>query len=84
MDQIYILQVSWIRRAKHPVVLSSGSVVFTSDKRVDVNNAAGTDHWTLAINSVKAKDEGIYECQVNTEPKMNLVFLLNIVRKCFA
>ena len=29
-----ILQVSWIRRATHPIILSSGSVTFTSDSRV--------------------------------------------------
>ena len=29
-----MFQVSWIRRATHPIVLSSGSVTFTSDSRV--------------------------------------------------
>jgi hypothetical protein len=27
-------RVSWIRKERHPVVLSSGTVVFTSDSRV--------------------------------------------------
>lgn len=38
--------------------------------------------WTLHVKSPQARDTGIYECQVNTEPKMSMAFQLNIIGKC--
>ncbi len=76
-------QVSWIRRGRHPVVLSSGRLTFTSDKRVRVTQPEGDpDAWQLRVDPVLEKDEALYECQVNTRPdKMSLVFKLNVERK---
>lgn len=71
--------VSWIRRGIHPVVLSSGDITFTSDTRFSVLNPPGTDDWVLSINLARMSDLGHYECQVNTEPKINLGFWLNIL-----
>jgi len=61
------------------VVLSSGAVTFTSDTRVLVTNPPGTDDWVLSIDLARMTDKGHYECQVNTEPKINLGFWLNIL-----
>ena len=72
--------VSWIRRDVHPVILSSGDVVFTSDPRISVTNPPGTEDWVLSIAQAMT-DRGHYECQVNTEPKINLGFRLNVLRK---
>lgn len=38
-----------------------------------------SDNWTLQIKFPQIRDSGIYECQVNTEPKMSMAFRLNIV-----
>jgi len=71
--------VSWIRRATHPIVLSSGAVTFTSDSRVSVSNLPGTEEWVLKIDMARTSDRGHYECQVNTDPKINLGFRLNVL-----
>lgn len=41
-----------------------------------------SDKWTLQIKFPQLRDSGIYECQVNTEPKMSMAFRLNVVGKC--
>lgn len=74
-----MFQVSWIRKARHPVVMSSGTSVFTSDRRVQIKSRPDT--WILEIDPVLQKDDGFYECQVNTRDKMSLVFKLNVERK---
>lgn len=38
-----------------------------------------SENWTLQIKFPQERDAGIYECQVNTEPKMSLAFQLNVV-----
>lgn len=38
-----------------------------------------SDNWTLQIKFPQLRDTGIYECQVNTEPKMSMAFRLNVV-----
>ena len=73
------LQVSWIKKARHPVVMSSGTAVFTSDRRVQIKTRSDT--WILQIDPVLQKDDGFYECQVNTRKTMSLVFKLNVERK---
>ena len=37
--------------------------------------------WNLKIDPVLEKDDGFYECQVNTQETMTLVFKLNVERK---
>ena len=72
-------QVSWIRKARDPVVLSSGTAVFTSDRRFQIQTLPDT--WILKIDPVLEKDDGYYECQVNTRKTMSLVFKINVERK---
>lgn len=40
-----------------------------------------SDEWTLKIDYVQQRDAGVYECQVNTEPKLNLAFVLRVEGK---
>lgn len=69
--------VSWIRtRDLH--ILTSGIAIYTSDARFEVLHKPHTDAWNLRIMGAQLRDEGKYECQVNTDPKMNLPVFLTI------
>lgn len=35
--------------------------------------------WTLQVKYAQPRDSGIYECQVNTEPKISMAFRLNVI-----
>ncbi|XP_064082266.1 lachesin-like [Macrobrachium nipponense] len=71
-------QVSWIRK-RDLHVLSSGVVVFASDQRFRVLHPEDSDRWTLQIKYAQIRDAGIYECQVNTEPKISMSYFLSVV-----
>ncbi|XP_043663820.1 hemicentin-1-like isoform X3 [Vespula pensylvanica] len=69
--------VSWIRK-KDLHILTSSIHTYTGDARFSVKHPESSDEWTLKIEYVQPRDAGIYECQVNTEPKMNLAFTLRV------
>jgi len=76
--------VSWIR-ASDVTVLSVGHLAFSSDERFSVleiprPRLAASD-WILTVKNTSAQDSGTYECQVNTEPKMNRKFHLTVKGK---
>ncbi|KAK4318233.1 hypothetical protein Pmani_010770 [Petrolisthes manimaculis] len=71
-------KVSWIRK-RDLHVMSSGVVVFASDQRFQVLHADNSERWTLQIKYAQPRDAGVYECQVNTEPKIYMAFTLNVV-----
>ena len=48
---------------------------------MSVSNLPGTEDWVLKIDMARTSDKGHYECQVNTDPKINLVFRLNVLCK---
>ncbi|XP_023287558.1 zwei Ig domain protein zig-8 [Orussus abietinus] len=60
-------------------ILSAGILMYTSDLRFQVIHPDKSENWTLQIKSPQDRDSGIYECQVNTEPKMSLSYTLNVV-----
>jgi len=73
--------VSWIR-ARDVTVLSVGHLVFSSDQRLSVLEVpyprlAASD-WSLTILNVSKLDQGVYECQINTEPKINRKYHLSV------
>ncbi|XP_026465014.1 zwei Ig domain protein zig-8-like [Ctenocephalides felis] len=62
--------VSWIRgRDLH--ILTSGRLTFTADPRFSVSHTPGDLSWGLVVKKAKLEDSGRYECQVNTDPKIN-------------
>ncbi|XP_035717732.1 basement membrane-specific heparan sulfate proteoglycan core protein-like isoform X2 [Vespa mandarinia] len=69
--------VSWIRK-KDLHILTSSIHTYTGDGRFSAKHPESSDEWTLKIEYVQPRDAGIYECQVNTEPKMNLAFTLRV------
>ncbi|XP_049792342.1 uncharacterized protein LOC126199464 [Schistocerca nitens] len=70
-------QVSWMRK-RDLHILTSSIFTYTGDARFNVMHPEGTDEWNLRIEYVQPRDAGIYECQVNTEPKINMAVLLNV------
>ncbi|XP_076241452.1 immunoglobulin superfamily DCC subclass member 4 isoform X1 [Calliopsis andreniformis] len=69
--------VSWMRK-RDLHILTSSIYAYTGDGRFSVKHPEATDEWTLKIDYVQKRDAGVYECQVNTEPKMNLAFVLRV------
>ncbi|XP_058803751.1 hemicentin-2-like [Phymastichus coffea] len=69
--------VSWMRqRDLH--ILTSSVHTYTGDARFSARNPEGTDEWRLRIGQVQSRDAGVYECQINTEPKLSLAFALRV------
>ncbi|CAG0893923.1 unnamed protein product [Darwinula stevensoni] len=71
------MNVSWIRQ-KDLHVLSSGLNKYTQDDRIQVLHKNGTETWNLKIRDAIESDSGVYECQVNTEPKISSSVTLNV------
>ncbi|XP_054009517.1 zwei Ig domain protein zig-8-like isoform X1 [Hylaeus anthracinus] len=69
--------VSWIRK-RDLHILTSSIYAYTGDERFSVKHPETSNEWTLKIAYVQERDAGVYECQVNTEPKMNLAFVLRV------
>ncbi|KAG7198242.1 hypothetical protein KM043_005645 [Ampulex compressa] len=70
--------VSWIRK-RDLHILTSMSVTYTSDARFTVVGNPENDDWNLRIDYVQPRDAGIYECQVNTEPKIYRAVALKVL-----
>lgn len=47
-----------------------------------VNRPKNSSNWTLQIKYPQLRDSGVYECQINTEPKMSLFYTLQVVGEC--
>jgi hypothetical protein len=73
------------RKHKNLDDVDEGSVNGTDDADVDADFAAppGKEviEWALKIAQVDTTDTGIYECQLNTEPKLSSTVTLNVVRE---
>lgn len=80
------VMVSWIRlRDFH--LLTVGDFTYTSDERFVVrsttsgsgSNPFSDQDWSLSIKHVSLNDEGIYECQVNSEPPRSTFYSLRVL-----
>ncbi|KAJ8921371.1 hypothetical protein NQ315_002987 [Exocentrus adspersus] len=69
--------VSWMRK-RDLHILTSGIHTYTGDARFSVLHPDHSDDWDLRVEYVQKRDAGVYECQVNTEPKINLAIMLNV------
>lgn len=70
--------VSWVRK-RDGHLLTVDTDTFIGDGRFQVHHPANSDIWTLHLRAVRGSDAGKYECQVSSEPKLSLVYQLNIV-----
>ncbi|XP_071533341.1 zwei Ig domain protein zig-8-like [Panulirus ornatus] len=69
--------VSWIRqRDLH--VISANELTFTSDDRFKVVIDNLTSSYMLEVAAALRNDSGIYECQVNTRPKLSRPVTLTV------
>ncbi|XP_050523171.1 protein sidekick-1-like isoform X2 [Daktulosphaira vitifoliae] len=69
--------VSWMRK-RDLHILTSNIHTYTGDNRFSVIHPENSEQWDLKVEFVQRRDAGIYECQVNTEPKINLAVQLNV------
>ncbi|XP_021919694.1 uncharacterized protein LOC110829846 isoform X2 [Zootermopsis nevadensis] len=70
--------VSWIRhRDIH--ILTVGGYTYTSDQRFQTNHHPDDNEWTLQIKWAQKRDDGIYECQISTQPVRSYFVNLSIV-----
>jgi len=69
--------VSWIRQGDLEI-LSVGSLLVSTNPRLGVHFDPRVHDHVLTIKQVAAKDEGAYECQVNTMPPRSLVVHLQV------
>ncbi|XP_018799538.1 PREDICTED: uncharacterized protein LOC108975488 isoform X2 [Bactrocera latifrons] len=69
--------VSWMRK-RDLHILTTNIYTYTGDQRFSVLHPPGGDDWDLRIDYAQKRDSGIYECQVNTEPKINLAVSLEV------
>ncbi|CAL4078501.1 unnamed protein product, partial [Meganyctiphanes norvegica] len=70
--------VSWIR-ARDLTVLAVDLITVSTDTRIRMIHHDGTMEWFLEIHEVVAEDEGRYECQVNTHPKISTKVYLHVL-----
>ncbi|XP_058121512.1 zwei Ig domain protein zig-8-like [Anopheles ziemanni] len=70
--------VAWIRK-RDLHILTMGPSTYTSDQRFQLLRPANSANWTLQIKYPQTRDSGVYECQINTEPKLSLSYVLNVI-----
>jgi len=60
-----------------------GLIVYTNDQRVQSvhPNSSDSVDWNLIIDNALVEDSGIYECQINTEPKKSKAYILQVIGK---
>ena len=62
--------------------LFTGRYTYTADDRFKAVYHEDSSEWLLRISNTQMRDEGIYECQVSTQPVRSLFVQLRVVGKC--
>ncbi|XP_042144975.1 zwei Ig domain protein zig-8 [Ixodes scapularis] len=70
--------VTWIRR-KDLHVLTVGMDTYIGDPRFQAIHLERSNDWALQIRYAQLTDQGLYECQVSSDPKMSLFVHLRVL-----
>lgn len=73
--------VSWLKRIgedKDPHLLTYGRQTYSSDARFQIIHEK-PNNWKLQIQFTKRSDEGLYECQVSTNPPLIQYTYIHVV-----
>jgi hypothetical protein len=65
---------------KDPHLLTYGRQTYSSDARFQIIHEK-PNNWKLQIQFTKRNDEGLYECQVSTNPPLIQYTYINVVGK---
>ncbi|CAB4059260.1 unnamed protein product [Lepeophtheirus salmonis] len=69
--------VSWVRH-NDVNLISVGKYKYIKDKRIRILHES--HEWVLIITDVQFFDKGLYECQVNSSPRVSKIISLNVVQ----
>ena len=74
---VYIVsQVAWIHYDRSAILTVQNNVI-TRNPRIGVSHD-GHSVWNLHIRDVERSDEGQYMCQINTEPMVSQIGMLEV------
>ncbi|KAK8737745.1 hypothetical protein OTU49_004221 [Cherax quadricarinatus] len=69
--------VTWMRqRDLH--ILTAGIFTYSADDRFTVVHAEDSKEWTLQVKFAMLRDSGVYECHVNSDPKISRQVVLRV------
>ncbi|XP_045109454.1 zwei Ig domain protein zig-8-like isoform X2 [Portunus trituberculatus] len=70
--------VTWMRK-RDLHILTAGIYTYSADERFMVLHPENSNDWTLHIKFATLRDSGVYECQVNSDPKISRTVYLNVI-----
>ena len=70
------MQVVWTDQWSTILTFQEKTII--DDERIQVDHTFSRE-WNLRVNRVKYGDQGIYKCQVNTEPVISYIVHLTVV-----
>ncbi|XP_050045523.1 zwei Ig domain protein zig-8-like [Dermacentor andersoni] len=70
--------VLWIRRRDYNV-LTVGLDTYTADDRFQAVHLERSSDWALQVRYVQLSDQGLYECQVSSDPKISYFVNLTVL-----
>ena len=78
---LYIGDVRFVDDSRFELLRSrERSVVAGGDHRSRGSSSfSASGDWTLKVRFVQAEDEGDFECQLSTSPKLSKTFRINVV-----
>lgn len=77
----FCYKVSWVRRKGDQLhLLTFGDSLYSSDSRYSFKFKSPND-WQLHIQYANERDEGQFECQINTSPTLVFIVYLIVVGK---